>query len=388
MTIRPSSHIELSRAALARNVRFVKALIGSNVTLSSVVKGNAYGHQIEAYVPLAEACGIRHFSVFSAAEAERVLGCRTADSTILIMGDIHDADLPWAASEGIEVVVFDLDRLDAAIRAARKVGRALGVHLEVETGLHRTGLSPRSLEAAARRLHKHPRDVQAAGVCTHLVGAESSNNFHRIDQQLDRFREATAQLAAMNVAPPRHVACSAATLTMPETTMDMVRVGIALYGYWPSEETRFRYLARGTRRRSPRYSPLTPILTWRSRIMNLKSVRSGQFIGYGSAYQASRTMRVAAVPVGYYHGFGRDLSNRGRVLVRGARCGVVGLVNMSMLMVDVSEIRGVSVGDEVVIIGAQGEHQISVGSFGELTHVLNYEVLVSLPQEIPRVIVD
>ena len=380
-----SSRITISEKALRSNLRFLRRRIGEHPILSSVVKGNAYGHGIETFAPLAERCGVRHFSVFSAQEARRVRDCLARGSDVLIMGDLPEEAVEWAVAEGIAFFVFDLSRLGAAAKAARRTGRPARVHLEVETGLNRTGLSSRSLAEAVKRISASPGLLRLEGVCSHLAGAESSTNYYRIQGQLRRF---LAEVEKVRAAGQRdflcHLAGSAAALIYPEMRLDLVRVGIAQYGFWPSEEVRLEVL--GPRRR--KQAKLTRLLTWNSRVTNVKAVKGGEFIGYGNHFQAMHPMRVATVPVGYGDGFPRELGGRGRVLVRGQRCGVVGPVNMSMMLVDVTFVAGARIGDEVVLIGHQGENEISVGAFGEMVHSLNYEVLLRLSSDIPRILVD
>lgn len=179
-----------------------------------------------------------------------------------------------------------------------------------------------------------------------------------------------------------HTACSAASMSYPQTRMDMARVGIMQYGYWPSRETFINYLST----KKDKSDPLKRVITWKSQIMTKHTVLPGEFIGYGTSYMAENETQIAVVPVGYAHGYSRALSNQGRVLIRGQRMGVIGLVNMNMLIVDVTNIPNCEVGDEVVLIGKQDDLEISVSSFGELSIQLNYELLTRLPQDIPRII--
>jgi len=382
-----SCRLELSKSALQHNLRFLRREIGPAVTLVSVVKANAYGHGVETYVPLAEECGQREFAVFNATEAAEVLAARTREDTrVMVMGDLDNDDLAWAIERGVAFFVFNLHRLDGAIRTARKVGCRAHIHLEVETGLHRTGLEGRALTTALSRLAAAADAVAVDGLCTHFAGAESTGNYYRIQKQIDTFAALSARVAGAGIGTPsRHAACSAASLNYPETCYDLVRMGIVQYGYWPSQESRVEFLRRNGRRRP--MSPLRRILSWKSRVMDVKTVKAGEFVGYGNQYLTSRRQKLAAVPVGYYHGFARNLSNLGHVLIGGQRCGAVGVVNMNMLMADVTDLPGVKIGDEVVLIGTQGAQEITVGAFGEMAQDLNYEVLVRLPAEIPRVVV-
>lgn len=380
------SWIELSESALRSNLRFLRRLVGARTEIASVVKGNAYGHGIEAFVPLAERCGVRRFATFSASEALRVAACRRQGSGIMIMGDLSDEAVPWAVEEGISFYIFDLPRLDRAVRAARRIGRPARVHLELETGLNRTGLAGRSLERVAERVLGAGDAVLVEGVCTHFAGAESIGNQVRIERQIADFKIKVEQLEASGIRPrTRHTACSAAALSYPETRLDLVRIGIAHYGFWPTAETRMRYLAE--HRSRGRTDPLRRVMTWKSRVMSFKTVRPGEFAGYGISHQAIRREKLATVPVGYYHGFSRSLSNLGYVLVGGERAPVRGLVNMNMILVDVTDLGGVRRGSEVVIIGRQGNAEISIASFADMLNHLNYEVLVRLPNELPRVVV-
>ncbi len=391
-----TSHIELSRSALKKNIRFLKRQLPRDVIFSSVIKGNAYGHGIPFFLPMAEQCGIRHFSVFSADEALKAKTSSSLDSRVLIMGDVGPEAMGWAVENDVEFYVFEMDRLKKALREAKKLRKKARVHLELETGLNRTGFQPKKLARAIDFVGKNREFLQVEGICTHYAGAESLGNYWRIQNQIAAFEQGwhllQAELAQAGASDAiRHTACSAAALTYPETVMDLVRFGIAQYGFWPSKETEIQFYApknAGRKRRSRHLDPLVRVLKWVSRVMSTKKVKRGDYVGYGSSSLVTRDLKIASVPVGYFHGFSRDLSNRGHVLVRGHRAPVMGMVNMNMIMIDVTEIPGVTKGDEVVIIGKQGENTISVGSFGELTRFINYELLVSLPSEIPRVVVD
>lgn len=181
-----------------------------------------------------------------------------------------------------------------------------------------------------------------------------------------------------------HAACSAAALRYPNTRHDMVRLGIVQYGFFPNKEVLIEYLTKNALTRDP----LQRLLSWKSKVMDVKHVGSGKFVGYGTSFMAETDMKIATVPVGYSDGFSRALSNQGRVLIGGKRLNVIGIVNMNMMMVDVSSLPEVHKGDEVVMIGRQGENEISVSSFSEFSHLVDYELLTRIPDNIPRYIVD
>ena len=182
----------------------------------------------------------------------------------------------------------------------------------------------------------------------------------------------------------QHAACSAAVMNYPETIGNMVRVGIMQYGFWPNDETFIRF--NGEKEKNSRI--LKRLIRWKSSVMSVKTVKKGDFVGYGTSYLTHREIKVAVVPVGYSHGYSRNLSNTGKVLIRGTEAPVIGIVNMNAITVDVTNIDGVEKGDEVVLIGTQKNKSISVVSFSEMSNQLNYEMLTRLAMDIPRIIVD
>lgn len=180
----------------------------------------------------------------------------------------------------------------------------------------------------------------------------------------------------------KHVANSAAAFMYPKTKMDMIRVGIMLYGFWSSTEVFIHYLNSNPNK----LDPLNRILRWQSQIITIKEVKSGEFVGYGNSFQAQTNITTALVPVGYSHGYSRSLSNKGHVLIHGSRCNLIGIVNMNMIIIDVSHIPDIKVGDEVVLIGKQGDSEIKVSAFSNLSDELNYEILAHLPESIIRTV--
>lgn len=380
-----SSFIEISRSALQNNIDFLKQVTGPQVQFSSVIKGNAYGHGIEQFAPLAQECGVSHFSVFSADEALRLTSVAPAPTTIMIMGYLDNEELEWAIQNEIEFFVFEPERLMQAVAVAKSINKRVRLHVELETGMNRTGFDLNSLQHVISFLTSNKEHVELKGLCTHYAGAESVQNHDRVMAQQQRFKQQVDKLLQHNIIPRQlHSACSAAVMAYPETHMDMVRVGIMQYGLWPSPETHSQYFGQ----HKEKTDPLRRLINWKTRIMSLKSVPQGEYIGYGTSYQATRDMTVAIIPVGYSWGYSRSLSNLGHVLIRGQRATVVGNVNMNVMMVDVTHIGDVQKEDEVVLLGKQGNESITVASFGELSTQLNYELLTRLPLNIPRVIIE
>lgn len=376
-----NSIIELNKIAYQQNIDFLKKTFGKKVILSSVVKGNAYGHGITEFVNMAYDSGVSHFSVFDVEEAKLVKAQLKDQATIMVMGLVNEEDMEWVIENGVEFFVFDKIRLTKASKTAKKAQKKALVHIEVETGMHRTGFEKKELNSVITILKKESQHLIFKGLCTHYAGAESIANYYRVDKQIKRFYEMYDQFSSQGLQPEiKHSACSAASMMFPETRMDLVRIGIMQYGLWPSPEVFVNYLNS----KKSKTDPLQRVITWKSKIMNIKSVNSGEFIGYGTSFLAERKMSIAVVPVGYSHGYSRSLSNQGRVLINGQRCIVVGSVNMNMMTIDVTDVENVKKEDEVVLIGNQGELNVSVASFSDFSNQLNYELLTRISKTIPR----
>lgn len=379
-----TSFLEIKKSALANNLNFIKSELNNGEDFYSVVKGNAYGHGISVICPLMQELGQNNFAVFSKHEAEILYKSVEKPVEIMIMGWIDDNDLPWAIENDISFYVFDIERLEEAIRSAKELGKKARIHIELETGMHRTGFEEMELNRIIAYLKRHEDYLIIQGLCTHYAGAESIANHYRVIEQIKRFHEYVALFDENEIKYKKlHTACSAAMLNYPDTRMDMVRVGILQYGYWPNKETYIRSIKPS----HEKDDPLKRVISWKSSVMSLKYLRSGEFAGYGNTFMAEQPTKLAVVPIGYANGYTRSLSNIGKVLINGNRMSVVGTINMNMMLVDVSNLPAVVRGDEVVIIGSQGEVSISVSSFGNMSNLLNYELLTRLPQDIPRYIV-
>lgn len=379
-----NSVIEINPIAHKENIDFLKKTFGKKVILSSVVKGNAYGHGLKEFSAMAFSNGISHFSVFDVEEAKIVFDTLGNKVTVLIMGFVADDDLDWVIENQIEFFVFERYRLAKATKVAKKLKKKAIIHIEVETGMNRTGFELKTISKVAQYLIKEKEYLHFKGLCTHYAGAESIANYYRVTKQIEIFNKAEAIMESLGIKPEiRHSACSAASMMFPETRMDLVRVGIIQYGFWPSPEVLVSYFNSN----KTKVDPLRRVISWKTEVMSTKRVKSGEFIGYGTSYMARDNMKIATIPLGYSHGYSRSLSNQGRVLINGARCGIVGTINMNMLTVDVTEIDNVKKGDEVVLIGNQESLSLSVASFSDLSNLLNYELLTRISKTIPRKII-
>jgi len=244
--------------------------------------------------------------------------------------------------------------------------------------MHRQGIMREELPALLNSLARFP-GLRIAGVATHLAHADEAEQPEWTRRQLDHFGEVIAILAASGIrAPIRHAANSAAALLWPETHLDMVRLGIALYGFWPAE---------AVQRASAGRLALRPVMTWKTRVASVKVVARGCGVGYNGSYITTRASRIAVLPIGYYDGYSRSLSNRGQVLLHGQRVPVCGRVSMNLITVDVTDIPTVQAGDEVVLIGQQGPATISTEEMAAWLGTIHYEVTTRINPLIPRVVV-
>lgn len=376
-----TSLIEINRTALESNIEFLTDLLGNDTRLSVVVKGNAYGHGVSLMIPALQDIGVDHFSVYSSPEASIAHKYLSGDSTLMVMGFVYPEHYEWIIQEGIEFYISTLDELYHALENAWRIKKKAKIHLEFETGMNRTGMLLPEIKQAIAIIKSNPKYLEVRGFASHLAGAESIANYTRIKSQVKRFKRRVQLMKDFGIdAEIKHIASSAATVIYPGTRFDLVRVGIISYGYWPTQETFIHFLHR----RKDKTDPLRRALSWKSNVMSVKSVKMGEFIGYGLSFQAIQDMKIMIIPVGYCNGYSRSLSNNGHVIVRGQNAPVISTVNMNMIICDISHIEDIRVGDEVVLIGNQESNTITFSSFAEMNNSLNYEILARLPGNIER----
>ena len=382
-TARANAWLEVSRAAYAHNLRLFRRLVGPHVELAVAIKSNAYGHGFDAIAALAVDHGADSFCVHSLDEALRLRrGGLSQD--VLIMGPVPPERLPQVVAEDFRLVLFDRETAGRLADSAAGADRTVRVHLKLETGTYRQGIDGEDLDALADFLDRHPGLV-VEGVYTHFANIEDTTSHEYADRQLARFESSIARLRAAGIDPPkRHAACSAAILVFPHTHFEMVRLGISQYGLWSSKETYLSY-----RLDHPAgEAVLEPVLTWKTRITQLKRVPAGAYVGYGCTYQTTRITRIAILPIGYADGYDRKLSNQAYVLIRGSRAPVRGRVCMNLIMVDVTDIPDAALGDEAVLLGSQGDQRITADQLAATVGTINYEIVTRISSELPRIVVD
>lgn len=379
-----TSQIHIKSKALEQNVKFLQSLLDKSTTISAVIKGNAYGHGTEIVVPAFEQLGINHFSVYSSAEAKIAFEVKSPESVIMIMGFVYKEDYQWVIENNIEFFVSCPEAFKLVIEIVNRIQKKAIIHIDLETGMNRTGLGIKQLKKIIPIIKANKELLILRGVSSHFAGAESIANQIRIKKQFSVFKKRIKFLNDNDIySEIKHIASSAATINYPETRLDLVRVGILLYGYWPTTETFINYIHR----RKDKTDPLKRALRWCTEVALVKTVPQGEFIGYGMSFQAQSTIKMMIIPVGYCNGYSRSLSNNGHVIVNGYISQIIGSVNMNMIICDITNIPKVEVGDHVILIGKQDENEISFTSFAEMNNSLNYEILARLPQNITRKIV-
>ena len=369
----PLTRAEIDLAALAHNYRELRRLAAPSARMMAVVKADGYGHGAIRVSETALANGADWLAV---ARISEVVQLREGgiEAPLLLFGLCFPEYVAYLAENNTRASVNSLESARLLSEEAGRLGVRLKVHIKVDTGMGRLGIVSGGINRAARSildLAELPH-LEIEGLYTHFASADSSDkDFAR--KQLHLFLELLAELKKHNFEVPlRHAANSAATIELPESHLDLVRPGIAQYGLWPSGESDRSLI------------DLKPVMSLKSRIIQLKEVPAGFKISYGCTYETENPTRIATVPVGYADGYNRLLSSRGAMLLHGVRVPVVGRVCMDLTMIDVGGVKGVEIGDEVVWLGRQGEEIISAEGMADSLQTINYEVVTSITARVDR----
>jgi alanine racemase len=372
--IRRPTWLEIDLGAIRTNVGLLRQRIGPERTLFAVVKANAYGHGATLVAPAALAAGADQLAVAAVNEGIE-LRAAGIDAPILVMGYVPGWQAEDLARYDLTVALYDCDVAQEFNAVAQSLGRTITVHVKVDTGMRRLGLSPEKVPAFLQRLATLPA-LRVEGLYTHFSTAdEADKSFSQ--RQIGEFLTLLAQLTAMGLRPPWvHSANSAATLSLSAAHFNGVRCGISLYGLHPSAET-------------PLPSGFRPVLRWVAQIAQIKHLEPGDTVSYGNTYVADQARTLAVIPVGYADGFPRAPRTWGNVLIGGRLAPIRGRVCMDQCMVDITEIvaegAAVRAGDEVVLIGAQGNVRLRAEDVAAQLGTINYEVVSRLMARIPRV---
>jgi alanine racemase len=361
-----STWLEIDLGAIRNNIKAIKQITDTRVM--AVIKANGYGH---GALQVAEAANKAGAAWLGVARMEEALNLRESgiDSEIMVLGYTPTSLVPDAAAQNIHVAIYDPQMAEAYLKALRDTPDRLRVHVKVETGMGRLGMAP---EKATRFIETYQNNDQIAidGIFTHYARADEPG-VDTTEKQLSRFNQLLADLRSTNLLPPIvHSANSAAILNYPEAYFDLVRPGIAIYGLNPSPQSLLP-------------ADFKPALTWKARLTSIRTLPPNHGVSYGHKYFTSADERIGVIPVGYGDGYRRVMDQQ--VLVRGQRVDVVGRVCMDQCMLQLDSVPDAVPGEEVVLLGRQGDQQITADDLAEKWETINYEVVCGLADRLPRI---
>lgn len=369
MTYRPT-WAQIDLGALRHNYNQVRKLIGRDVKMMVVVKGNAYGHGMARVSKALSSLGVDYLGVATVDEALLLRKNRIA-KPILILGSILNDEVEVAIRNGITFTLANNELLAFANKKATSLGMRAKVHIKVDTGMGRIGLWHEDEATSFIEKAATSKFIDLEGIYTHFASAARDKVYTMY--QIESFEMLIGQLLNRGIKIPyRHAANSIATVNFKRSHLNLVRPGLIIYGMYP-------------KRGFQRLIDLKPVLSLKTKIVYLKNVPPGRSISYGRTYMTQTHTKIATLPIGYADGYGRILSNKAEVLVRGERAQVVGKVTMDQTMVNVGHVKDVKIGDEVVLIGNQGQNEITTERLARLAGTIPYEIVCSITDRVPRI---
>ena len=336
----------------------------------AVVKSNAYGYSLVDFSRAMQRFGANWFGVDSIVEA-RALRREGIKKPILVLGSTLPEWYVEAAQNNISVTISNFDSLQKAQKQGT-LRKPLKVHIKIDTGMHRQGFMPADIERILSYFQDKQNCLLFEGLYTHFAAAKNPAFPQFTKKQIEKFESAAHVVESAGFKPIRHAAATSGTLLFPESHFDMVRIGIGIYGYWPSPEVQAF---------CERRIELKPALVWKTVIGEIKEFPAGSAVGYDLTETLARQSRVAILPVGYWHGYPRALSSIGHVVIRGKRAKIIGRISMDMIVVDISRIKNPHISDEVMRIGPG----VSVDELADLSNTINYEIITRINPLIKRI---
>ncbi len=374
MADKPLSYIQISKQNLIHNIKQFKSIAGNKTKISAVVKANAYGHGDKEVVKILNPY-VDYFQVNSIEELERVR--KVTKKTILVLGYVGKGGIEKAIKLGGILTVFDLGHALLINESARRIGKKVLVHIAIDSHLGREGFMPNEIEKVLPELSKM-KNIVIDGVYSHFANIEDTMNFSHAEKQLDTYQVIYNVFQKYGYKNTKtHISATSGVLTKYVPEMNIVRIGIGIYGMWPSEHLEYLNKKRIT---------LKPILKWVTHVAQVKTLPASHPIGYGLTYITKKTTKIAVIPQGYADGVPRALSNKGEVLIKGKKAKILGRVAMNMFVVDVSRIKDVKGEDEVVILGEQAKERITAEQIAEKVDTINYEITTRISALLPRII--
>lgn len=362
---------EIDLRAIEYNYKQVRKIVGRDIKMMAVVKANAYGHGTVEVSSVLERLGVNYLGVATTDEAMR-LRDHGSKVPILILGHVLPDEVRPAIEKDITLTICG-DGLLGAIREAARDGKTAKVHIKIDTGMGRIGIWHEEAINFIKNLAAE-KNIIIEGIYTHFSSAGRDDFF--TNYQIESFEKLLSQLESFDIRIPlRHAANSIATVDFKRSYQNLVRPGLIIYGMYP-------------KRNFPKLIKLKPALSLKTKIVFLKDTPPGRSISYGRTYITQKETKIATLPIGYADGYSRNLSNKAEVLAKGHRAPVVGKVTMDQTMIDVGHIKGVKVGDEVVLIGRQGRNEIRAEKLARLAGTIAYETVCSISNRVPRIYIS
>ena len=367
---RATAFIDLG--VLEENLRTIKSCIAAGVKVLCVVKADAYGHGAVEVSRRLEALGVDYLGVATIDEGIH-LRERGITLPILVMSGLFSWDeIEPAVKNKLGLVVYDTDTLKKIVKNGPAFERPLNVHIKVDTGMGRLGFSASDTVFVGQQL-KSARNIVCEGLMSHFASSEIRDDYGL--NQIASFRKAHDALVRAGVTPKiAHMANSGAITNYPEAHFDMIRVGISLYGSHPARELAGKL-------------PVKQVMKFTSKVALVREFPPGYALSYGRTYVARRAIRVAYMPVGYADGYPRSLSNKGFVLIKDTKCSIVGTICMDWILVDITDVKGINVGEEVILLGRGDKETITADELAEYAGTIPYELLCKISKRVPRIYV-
>jgi len=367
--------VEISSQALRHNVRQFRSLCRPGQEVAAVVKANAYGHGLSEVVSVLE----HEVDAFQVDDLDELTALRrSTPKRALLFGFVPLDEVAEAIHLGCELSVYTPEQIEAIAEAATKQRVRARVHIKIDALLGRLGVLPSRIESVLYALRAFP-NIEPVSAYAHYANIEDTDDPRHASLQETVFESCLARLRELFPAIKRHLSATSGLMARERIcSNDLVRLGIGLYGLYPSETLALSHSSLA----------LSPAMRWVSRLAQVKVLPPGHPVGYGLSYVASRPTRVGVVPQGYSDGYDRDLSNCGSVLVGGLRCPVIGRVAMNMFMVDLFNVPKAEMGDEVVLLGSQGGQTISAEEIARLLGTINYEIVARISPTLRRVLIE
>jgi alanine racemase len=379
----PLSYIEISKKNLIHNFKALKN-VARNTKIVAVLKSNAYGHGQNEVAKILEPSA-DYFQVNSIAELKLLRKITTKKTFVL--GYVQKEDLAEAIKLGCILAVFSIEKLKEINKTAQKLKRTQEIHASVDAYLGREGFQKDELVEFLKEVKNCP-NVKLTGLYAHFANIEDTNNFTHAQKQIKKYQEALKLAEKSRFKNLQtHISATSGLLVYEKNKNlnTFVRLGIGIYGLWPSEHIKYLYSPAG--RHGKNKLELKPVLTWKTKIAKIKNLPAGHTIGYGLTYMTYEPTKIAVIPVGYGDGFDRGLSNKGKVLIRGTKCKILGRVAMNMFVVDVTHLPDVREEEEVVLLGEQKGEKITAEEIGKRIDTINYEIVTRLSPLLPRIVV-